>query len=176
MYFLILRFSLDNFHLVFVCTGNICRSPMAEGIMKECILDDVESSGKHLPIKVLSAGTNAVDGFPASEYAIEVSARNGIDISAHRSQELTDRIMKSADLILTMEPFHTSAISQYWPDCENVYELKSYNSDKQLKISDITVIDPIGMSLEIYLDVFYEIKQEIERISQSIFNNARDNF
>jgi protein-tyrosine-phosphatase len=167
---------MDNFQLVFVCTGNICRSPLAEGIMKDCILDEIESGGEPLPIKVSSAGTSAVDGFPASEYSVEAAARHGIDISAHRSTQLSDGIVNAADLILTMEPGHTAIIKQYWPGFENVYELKSYNSTTPLKILEMTVIDPIGMSLEIYLNVFDEIKQALDRISQSIFADARDNF
>jgi len=64
---------LNTLVLVFVCTGNICRSPMAAGIMKECILDEVKSQGQNLPIKVISAGTHALNGYPASELAIEVA-------------------------------------------------------------------------------------------------------
>ena len=167
---------MDNFHLVFVCTGNICRSPMAEGIMKDCILDEIESGGAPLPIMVSSAGTSAVEGFPASEYAIQAASQHGIDIGSHRSTQLSDSIVEKADLILTMEPGHTAIIRQYWPGYETVYELKSYNSDRPLRNLDRTIIDPIGMGLDIYLDVFDEIKREIDRISQSIFFDARDNF
>ena len=117
-----------------------------------------------------------MDGFPASEYAVQAAARHGIDISAHRSTQLSVGIVKAADLILTMDPGHTAIIKQYWPGCESVYELKSYNSNKPLKILEMTVIDPVGMSLDIYLEVFDEIKQAINRISQSIFADARDDF
>ncbi len=167
---------MNNFHLVFVCTGNICRSPMAEGIMKDCILDEIESGEAPLPMRVSSAGTSAVEGFSASEYAVQAAAQHGIDIKSHRSKQLSGSIVESADLMLTMDSAHTAIINQYWPGFETVYELKSYNSDRPLKNPDRTVIDPIGMSLDIYLEVFGEIKREIDRIKQSIFADARDNF
>ncbi|MFC1560985.1 low molecular weight protein arginine phosphatase [Candidatus Latescibacterota bacterium] len=162
--------------MVFVCTGNICRSPMAAGIMKECILDEVTLKGQNLPIKVISAGTHAINGYPASEHAIEVLAQHGIDIRFHRSRQLTEEIVKDADLILTMEKYHTNIIRQNWPQIYCVYELKKFGHTKEKNKTDMEIMDPIGMSFDVYMNIFNEIKKEISRVSQTIFSLARENF
>ena len=148
---------------------------MAAGIMKECILDEVKSQGQNLPIKVISAGTHALNGYPASELAIEVAAQHGIDISFHRSRQLTEEIVKDADLILTMEKNHTNFIRKNWPQINCVYELKNFGYTKEKNNTDMEIMDPIGMSLDVYLDVFNEIKKEISRVSRTIFSLAREN-
>jgi len=164
---------LDKFLLVFVCTGNICRSPMAEGIMKEMILDEVDSKSQNLPVKVMSAGTQAVEGNYASEYALMTAREHGIDIHMHRSRYLKDEIVKDADLILTMERFHTNIIKQNWPDVSSIYELKNFGQKEILRGFDAEVIDPIGMGPDVYLDVFNDLKKELERVSPIIFSLVR---
>lgn len=171
-----MRLLLDTYLLVFVCTGNICRSPMAAGIMKECILDEVISQDQNLPIKVISAGTHAINGCPASEYAIEAAARHGIDIRLHRSRQLSEEVVKDADLIFTMERNHTNIIKQNWSYINCVYELKNFRHEKRENESAVTIMDPIGMSFDVYLNVFHEIKKEILRVSQTIFSLAREKF
>lgn len=164
--------SLDKYFLVFVCTGNICRSPIAEGIMKDFILDEVDSHGQSLPIKVMSAGTYAVDGSTASEYAIMVAAQHVIDISFHRSRHLSEEIVNEADLILTMEKSHTDIINQTWPRVNNVYELKSFGQENDNKEFNREIMDPIGMGFDVYLNVFNEINDEILRVAKIIFSLA----
>ena len=144
--------------------------------MKECILDEVTSRGQTLPIKVISAGTHAINGYPASEHAIEVSAQHGIDISSHRSSQLTEEIVNSSDLILTMEKRHTQSIRENWPQINCVYELKDFGHNNEKNSTDIEIIDPIGMTLDDYLDVFNQIKNEIVRVSHTIFSLAREKY
>ena len=167
---------MDKFLLVFVCTGNICRSPMAEGIMKELILDEVESKAQNLPIKVMSAGTHAEDGNYASENAVMTAGKHGIDIRSHRSKHLTDEMLNESDLILTMEIFHTNIIMQNWPHISAVYELKNFGKKKYREGIKAEVIDPIGMSADVYLNVFNDLKKELERVSPIIFSIAREKF
>jgi len=169
-----LRSSPNKFSLVFVCTGNICRSPIAEGIMKDLILDELESHGRSLPIKLASAGTYAVDGNPASEYAIMVAAQHDIDISFHRSRFLSEEIVNDADLILTMEKNHTNNINQTWPHIKCVYELKSFGRESSAKEFNREIMDPIGMGFDDYVNVFNEIKKEILRVAQIIYSLARE--
>ena len=149
---------------------------MAEGIMKNCILDEVTVQGQNLPIKVISAGTHAMNGYPASEYAIEAATRHGIDIKFHRSRQLSEEIVKGADLILTMERNHTNIIRQNWTYINCVYELKNFGHKKEKNKPNMEIMDPIGMSLDVYMDVFHEIQKEILRVSQTIFSLAREKF
>jgi protein-tyrosine-phosphatase len=82
--------------IVFVCTGNICRSPIAEAIAR----DVIGRSGT--AVEVESAGIAAIDGNPASDRARTVAAEHGLDISAHRARRLTADLAASADLVIAM--------------------------------------------------------------------------
>jgi protein-tyrosine-phosphatase len=88
----------DGFRLLFVCTGNICRSPMAEGMMK-CLLPP--ASGRR--IMVCSAGIHAADGLPAEPGAVRAVRELGADIGAHRSRAIDGSLIASANLVLVME-------------------------------------------------------------------------
>ena len=91
-------------HITFICTGNTCRSPMAEGIAREIVRRDCPDSG----ITVSSAGLAAYNGAPASQHSIDVCREIGIDISAHRSQRLNPEIAEKTDLFAVMTPSHKS--------------------------------------------------------------------
>ncbi len=163
---------MNNYTVLFVCTGNICRSPMAEGIMKELILDEIAASHQVMPLEIISAGTYAIDLIPASSFAIEVATQHGIDLKFHRSRFLTTKIANDVDLILVMEKNHAHYIKQQWPDIDYVYELKKYALKKDAVMDLSGIQDPIGMEYEIYSKVFKELQKEIIRISQLIFSHA----
>jgi len=88
----------DIFRLVVVCTGNICRSPMAEGLMKVLLFPASDRR-----IMVCSAGTHAADGLPAESGAVRAAREHGADIGAHRSRAIDGSLIARADLILVME-------------------------------------------------------------------------
>ena len=88
----------DSFRLLFVCTGKICRSPMAEGLMKILL---PSASGRHIIIR--SAGTHAADGLPAEPGAARAAREHGADIGGHRSRAIDGTLIASANLILVME-------------------------------------------------------------------------
>jgi protein-tyrosine phosphatase len=79
--------------ILVLCIGNICRSPMAEGLLKRALPDKT----------VLSAGIGALAGHPADPFAVRIMQEQGIDISAHRARSLAARMVSEADLILTMD-------------------------------------------------------------------------
>src|SRR5213592_4659653 len=89
--------------ILFVCTGNICRSPMAEGLFRQAVKGPTD-------FRVLSAGVGAADGMPPSEYAVQALKELGIDISRQRSRVLTAELVQQADYIFGMTHSHVDAV------------------------------------------------------------------
>lgn len=94
-----------TYNILFVCTGNTCRSPMAEALARRAI----EERG-WTNVAVASAGVGAGAGAPASEHAAIVAGKQGLDLSAHRSRVLTSELLDWADTILVMSPSHAHAV------------------------------------------------------------------
>jgi len=84
------------FEILMVCTGNICRSPMAAGLLRHMLPTDLENR-----IQVISAGTHAMHGHQAAPFAVQAMARQGIDISGHRARMIDRTLVRRASLILT---------------------------------------------------------------------------
>jgi len=108
--------------ILFVCTGNTCRSSMAAGIARKLLTD-----AGHSDIRVLSAGTAAVPGAPASPEAVEAMSEEAVDISGHRATPLTPELIREADLILTMTAGHKRYVLGLVPEAKNkVHVLKEF--------------------------------------------------
>lgn len=145
--------------ILFVCTGNICRTPMAEYLLKEIIdrenLQDL--------MRVGSAGTGALEGYPAAEFTAAVGKAHGIDTTAHRARSINPQILKEADIILCMERHHQNDLYQIFPHFkEKIFLLKKFaggNSE-----TDGSIRDPYGGPKSTYEETFLEIEKEIERI------------
>ena len=147
--------------IMFVCTGNTCRSPMAEGALR--VLLEKERPGK---FEVISSGTSAADGFPATEHAIEASKLWKSDISKHESQALTKKLIDRADLILAMTPNHYRQLMTINPEAQSKYFLLRNFPDPDP--FGAAVDDPIGQPLDYYKNTFLEIAEEAGRILSEI--------
>ncbi|AEE95267.1 low molecular weight protein arginine phosphatase [Mahella australiensis] len=147
--------------ILFVCSGNTCRSPMAQAIA-ETMFRKADSGLE--AIKVMSAGIAAVNGQPASANAIEVMREMGMDISRHRSRMLSGELVEQADLILTMTLQHKRYVLMMFPESyDKVFTLKEY---ADCGSSDIP--DPFGGSLEDYRECANEIQQALFRLVQKL--------
>ena len=143
--------SEDKKRLLFVCTGNLCRSPMAVGFTKELL----KARGREEEYEVTSAGTWAVEDHPPAPLAVEVMAERGVDISSHRSHRLTPRDMEDADLVVVMTQGHKEALAlEFTQAKEKIYLLAELAG----KSHDIE--DPYGTeSLELYQQCADEIEE-----------------
>jgi len=137
----------NTVNVLFVCTGNICRSPMAEYLLLSRI-------GPGSSWAVGSAGLSAVDGLAASRTAIEVMDEIGIDIRKHFSRELTGEIVDEATIILVMTSAHAAELKQRFPKArDRLYLLGSFNKHAGEK----EIPDPVGSNIEIYRRTLKEI-------------------
>lgn len=142
---------MDN--IIFICTGNTCRSPMAEGLFR------AHGGEEKTGLAAVSAGLFTQDGIPASESAVTAAKELGADISAHRSRMLTHEIAQSARYLVCMTGAHYDRVCEMFPDC----------ADKVFTLTQRDVSDPFGGDLETYRRAAAEIdagvRSIIERLS-----------
>jgi protein-tyrosine phosphatase len=131
--------------VLFVCTGNTCRSPMAELLMRQALADALNCSIYELEdhgVIVISAGIAAAPGCPPASEAVQVMRERGLDLSRHEAQPLTEQLVKQADLILAMTQSHLQSIVERWPHAADRTKLMlAERSD---------VADPIGQTVGAY--------------------------
>lgn len=143
--------------ILFVCTGNSCRSVMAEGLLGKALKERNRSD-----VEVFSAGISTFSGLNPTEQTLGLLSREGIDMSAHRSRRADKMLLLSSDLILVMEGYHEQRILELAPGVRNrLYLLKEF-----AKISDngLDIGDPIGQSGNFYEKTFYTIKEAVTKI------------
>ena len=135
--------------ILFICTGNICRSPMAEGLLRHI------TKGRY---KVLSAGVGAVDGQAPSAHAVRACKELGIDISQQRSRMLTAQLVEKADYIFGMTHSHVDSVNLLFPQAaEKTFLLREF--DDTLDEFEKDISDPIGGSFETYTYTRDQIEQ-----------------
>jgi low molecular weight protein-tyrosine phosphatase len=181
-----------------VCTGNICRSPMAEGFLRK-LLAERGIGG----IDVASCGVNGLEDSPAMPEGVQAMIENGVDISAHRARRMTARMIREADLVLTMATEHRDTIvDQVVGAAEKTFTLKEFarlldrvphrpsvagdGDDRMLAEAvaaaatlraggtvppsrDEDVADPLGLGVEAYRATAWEIGQLCERVVIGVF-------
>ncbi len=153
--------AMSEVRFLFVCTGNTCRSPMAEGMFRkylaeklQCDVDQLEKIG----YKVSSAGVINMADFPASEEAASACAEKNVDIRAHRSQTLTQQLVKESDFIYGMSRTHCERVIALCPEAADRCVLLAGNEE---------IADPIGRPQEFFRECAGLIEKAVkERISE----------
>jgi RpiB/LacA/LacB family sugar-phosphate isomerase len=150
--------------ILFVCTGNLCRSPMAEGLFRKY----VKGRGDY---RIFSAGVGAIDGEPPSVAAVRAVKELGIDISRQTSRQLTGELVQAADYIFGMTRSHVDAITLLYPQAaEKTFLMREF--DDSLRPYEKDIADPIGGSLDVYIRCRDQILKAIPSMLSFMEQNA----
>jgi protein-tyrosine-phosphatase len=141
-------------NILFVCSGNTCRSPLAEVLARRI----AERRGL-ADVKITSAGTNAWDNAPASDEALLVGMERQVDLTGHRSRKLTPAIVSEADLIFVMTSAHLEQVKQMGGRGK-AHVLDSYASGA----GGAGIDDPYGGDLSVYRDTADALERHLEKV------------
>lgn len=144
---------MDN--IVFICTGNTCRSPMAEGFFKN--MGGEQKTG----LKAQSAGIFTQDGLSSSQNAMVATKELGIDISNHKSKQITKDMLNDAKYIVCMTGAHYDKIVDMCPQVE----------DKVFTLAQTDISDPFGSDIQTYRDCAMQIKEAVQSIIERLSIN-----
>ncbi len=146
--------------MLFVCTGNSCRSVMAKGMLEKYL----KETGFSEKVVVDSAGTNSHPGISAAPNTIEVMKEEGIDVSLHKGKGIAPALLRKFDTIFVMESMHRNAILNTLPEAASKIRLLRENEN---------IPDPIGKSIDEYRYVRNIIKDKVENIFLELFKKEK---
>jgi len=152
-------------HVVFVCTGNTCRSPLAALALQSELGDEARE------VRVGSAGTAAAAGEPASEGAARVARAEGFDLSGHRASRLTPDLLRRADLVFVMSPSHRAAVEALGGVGDRIHVLSEWPAPGE---PELPVFDPFGASFEAYEECWRRIVRHVRRIAPHVREALRE--
>ena len=152
------------YRVVFVCTGNTCRSPLAGAALRGALGAEGER------VDVSSVGTAAWEGQPASEPSVAVAARDGFDLRAHRSRRASPEVLRAADLVVVMERSHLAGVHALGADPARTHVISEWPEPGD---RDLPVYDPFGDSLEAYEETWRRIRAHVERIAPHVLEALR---
>lgn len=150
--------------VLFVCTGNTCRSPLAVAAFVAELGED------RVHVEVSSAGTSAWEGEPASDGSVAVALANGFDLRDHRSRRASAALLESSDIVFVMEPSHRRNLEAAGAPMERVHVLSEWPPPGE---PDLPVSDPFGGSAEAYEECWRRIRHHMKRIVPSIRRELR---
>ena len=153
--------------ILFVCTGNTCRSAMAEGIFKKMLKERTEDDTR---FNIISAGIFALQGMRPTSEAIKVMVEQGVDISRQITTQVQEDLVKKADIILVMSNTHKDYIRTKFTFAQDkIYLIKEFAQIGEFKSIQKTyenyeIVDPLGRPIEFYRIVARELKENLEKI------------
>lgn len=150
--------------ILFVCTGNTCRSPLAAVALRGALGADADR------VEVSSGGTAAWEGQPATPASVTIAGRAGFDLSAHRSRRVTPAVVRAVDCVLVMERAHLAAVHALGADPEKTHVISEWPEPGE---PGLTVFDPFGASLEAYEECWSRIQHHVERLVPHVLEALR---
>lgn len=141
--------------VLFVCTGNTCRSPLAAA----ALLDELGSDRER--VAASSAGTAAGEGQPPTPEAIAVAQADGVDIRAHRARRVTPVVVRESDLVIVMERGHVGSVQSLGADPSRVHVISEWPEPGE---PSLPVSDPFGASRESYEECWRRIRRHVRRL------------
>ena len=140
--------------VVFVCTANVCRSPMAEKLFEEALTQSEIKKN----VRVFSAGISAMDGDQASDNSIQACQELGLDITDHRSAALTRATLENASAIFYMTESHRALLNMYFevPESTSIFLMREFIDQESKELPD-----PYGQDIEVYRECRDRMKEAL---------------